>query len=555
MKRWLIFALLCSPVFATNAVYIGQASAGANDGTSCANRKAIAYFNTGGNWSATPSGIQIGPDTTVHLCGTVTTELTFQGSGSSGHTLIVIFETGASIQISPGMDNNGIINFGANSFILLDGGTGQPCGWNTATNLSEGSCNGKVENMLYGSSDGACPGGTCTTQYSVSSNALIKGSGNFVEIRNLDVGPAYVHTSTSTGMADGSGGTGCVNVLGSNWNIHDNKFHDGAWCINIEWPGSGTMSNITVANNEMYQNSHMLAVDGGAGTLDTFVLSGNYAHDWCVNTTNCWDTTGDSWHANFVHFFGTGGGTVSNAAMYNNILSGNTGADITGMIFSEANTGTYTNFAIFNNLHIASTSPDLGASNHFWGPGECNSGCFVYNNTTARQTTTGGNLDLGFSGTMAATIKNNIIQNASTNVATPNIILALTFDYNAYGPSTSCWDWKGTFTCNFATWKSLSGGDSHSLFNNSTPYVTSGGSYKPTAGSPLIGAGVNVCVDNPSFCTAYPAIKSDLAGVVRPVSAAWDIGAYQFAAAPPAPAASMFASRGNVVIQGHGASR
>ena len=123
---------------------------------------------------------------------------------------------------------------------------------------------------------------------------------------------------------------------------------------------------------------------------------------------------------------------------------------------------------MFNNLLITTTSPDLGASNHFWGPSQCDTGCYVYNNTMVRKTTTGGNLDLGYSGTMTATIKNNIMQGASTNISTPNITLALTFDYNAYGPSTSCWDWKGTFTCTFATWKSLSGGDSHSIFNNST---------------------------------------------------------------------------------------
>lgn len=497
--------------------YVAQSAGSFVGGSICNGKTAIsaATFNATSNSAGDVDA----------FCGTITTALTPQTGGSTGFPVTLLFDTGANASMSPGM-STAVIELGSTSNWIIDGGTGQPCGWNTATNLSEGSCNGIVRNMLYGSSNGVCPGGTCTTQYSSTGNSLIHGTGSNVEIRNLEIGPCYVHTPAGAGATDTSGGCGTItDESGSNWTIHDNKIHDGAWSINIQF-NNGNPSNITINNNELYFNSHHVAVDGGAHTLNNFNFFGNLCRD-----NYPWDTTGDAWHANCVHFFGTGGGTVSNAAMYNNIQSGNTGADITGMFFNEANVGTYTNFAIFNNLQISTTSPDLGGSNHFWGPGSCNSGCFIYNNTSSRQTITGGNFDIGFTGTMIATGKNNIIQGASTSVAVADTPVTLTFDHNAYGPSTSCWSWfvshSITFSCTFATWKSFIGSDANSIFNNSTSYVTSAGNFKPQAGSPLIGAGVNVCVDNPSFCTSYPAIKSDLAGVIRPPSAAWDIGAYQ----------------------------
>ena len=108
LRRFLLFSalvfLFAIPARATNAVYIAASSAGANDGSSCANAKALGYFNTAGNWSATPAGIQIGPDTTVHLCGTFTASagadsyIQFQGPGTSGHNVILHWETGAIVQ-------------------------------------------------------------------------------------------------------------------------------------------------------------------------------------------------------------------------------------------------------------------------------------------------------------------------------------------------------------------------------------------------------------------------------------------------------------------------
>ena len=532
MKKLVCIFLLFVPslCFASAAnVWISQtAQTPYTGGGNCNGQdtSAVTFFNSSSSWGS--GSAQIGPGTIVHLCGIITTELAFQGSGTSGNVVELLFESGASIQISPGMDSNGIINLGSYSYILIDGGANTPCGWNTATNTSEGSCNGQIENMLYGSSGATCPGGTCTTEYSSTGNNMINGSGSNVEIRNLQIGPSYIHVSTYSGGTDDPNGCGCVGATsGSNWNIHDNKLHDALWCINIQWD-SGTMSNINVYSNEIYYASHDLAVDGGGSSsisLNDFALYGNYIHD-----SYNWDTQADDDHADGIHFFTSNGtGNVSGVAIYNNIFGGNTGADVTGAIFDEEFT-TFNTVAIFNNLDIRTTSPNAGSSNHFWGPAECDSSCFVYNNTMARQTVTGGNLDLGYSTyAMEATIENNVNQGASNLVTVSASSPSLTLNYNAYGPNGGgIWAWEGTFYDTLASWQSVSGEGSSSFYNSTSLGLS--GSYAPTTGSPLIGAGVNVCTANPTFCTNYPAIKSDLAGNARPSSGAWTIGAYNYVA-------------------------
>src|SRR5262249_26163841 len=87
MKRLLLLLVFMAPTAWANDVFISQAGGGT--GASCASPLSVTFFNTSGNWTVgIPSGTQIGPGTTVHLCGTFTgalsgSMLTFQGSGSS----------------------------------------------------------------------------------------------------------------------------------------------------------------------------------------------------------------------------------------------------------------------------------------------------------------------------------------------------------------------------------------------------------------------------------------------------------------------------------------
>src|SRR5215472_17868238 len=62
-----------------------------------------SFFNNAANWGTGPG--QIGPGTTVHLCGTFsapigTNILTAQGSGASGNPVTILFESG-TVMTSP----------------------------------------------------------------------------------------------------------------------------------------------------------------------------------------------------------------------------------------------------------------------------------------------------------------------------------------------------------------------------------------------------------------------------------------------------------------------
>src|ERR1019366_8983056 len=65
-----------------NDVYISQASSGSDNGDSCVTAHAVTFFNNSANWGGAP--IQIGPGSTVHLCGNITTTLVGRGNGISG---------------------------------------------------------------------------------------------------------------------------------------------------------------------------------------------------------------------------------------------------------------------------------------------------------------------------------------------------------------------------------------------------------------------------------------------------------------------------------------
>src|ERR1700729_3066272 len=95
-----LLVLAASAVYSSgsqSAVYIGQSAAGTADGSSCANQLPASFFNSGSNWGN--GGSQIGPGTTVHLCGTITSALVAQGSGSSAGTVTIHWESGASLSV------------------------------------------------------------------------------------------------------------------------------------------------------------------------------------------------------------------------------------------------------------------------------------------------------------------------------------------------------------------------------------------------------------------------------------------------------------------------
>src|SRR5579871_5513817 len=107
-------------------LFVAQNAAGANSGADCADAHSAAWFNTASNWG---SGVgQIGPGTTVHLCGAFTgaagsTMLTIQGSGASGQNIVIQSDSGSPATLSAPYwnANHGAIYCSGLQYITLDG--------------------------------------------------------------------------------------------------------------------------------------------------------------------------------------------------------------------------------------------------------------------------------------------------------------------------------------------------------------------------------------------------------------------------------------------------
>ncbi len=139
-----------------------------------------AFFNNANNWGS--GATQIGPGTTVLICGTFTgsagaTEFTFQGSGNSGNTVTLKFDTGVVLS-SPYWSANGAINCNNLSYITVDGGS-----------------NGTIQNTANG-----------TNLANRQTSAGFAGSGcTNSEVKNLTIKNIYVNVGSSSNASDRNG--------------------------------------------------------------------------------------------------------------------------------------------------------------------------------------------------------------------------------------------------------------------------------------------------------------------------------------------------------------
>ena len=124
----MIFVILGATFSVASDIYVAQNAAGGNSGGDCADAHAVSWFNSSANWGS--GNGQIGPGTTVHLCGTFTgaansTMLTIQGSGASGNPVTILFENGADLT-APYWSGNGAIICSGHNYITIDGGDERP---------------------------------------------------------------------------------------------------------------------------------------------------------------------------------------------------------------------------------------------------------------------------------------------------------------------------------------------------------------------------------------------------------------------------------------------
>jgi hypothetical protein len=313
-----------------------------------------------------------------------------------------------------------------------------------------------------------------------------------------------------------------------------NTLHDGAWLLN----GGG--SNITVANNTMFNFDHGVAMgeDSASGNYTDLYFYGNSMHD-----TSAWDTTDNSFHHDGIHLWAycadghsyCSATSITDVYIYNNHFYGVWDQNVTAHLFFEANIGPAW---IFNNYFDGSqTTAGLDVVE------AQGNNIALYNNTitgASATTAVGSTLQVGGPG---VTQENNIVStgNQIMGSAYGNFGYATTYaaSHNTYangGSNAFVWCIPGTSytSCDywgpssFSTWLSTSG-------ETSSQYVSSAGLNSNgtlTSGSAARSYGANLT----SLCSGtLTALCSDAAGNPRSIGGAWDAGAYNYVPPSSAP--------------------
>jgi hypothetical protein len=565
-----VFTLLCFAVVGTlllpsnaaaNDIYVSQNGTGG--GSSCSDTLSAAWFNTSGNWGG--AATQIGPGTTVHLCGTFTgdtthSELVAQGNGVGGNPVTIKFETGATLT-SPAW-NRAIVLDGHDHFVI-DGGS--PCGW---INGALVNCNGSIQNTLNGTPGNTCPGGTCT-QHNTSTLGISASPSNDVEIKNLAIINMYMISGGED--AGGSPGPGCIHnyptTTLTGWSIHNNVFTWSGWCLN------GGASDFAIYNNDFRFIDHGLGMGqytNGTANFNNISFHDNHFHDAYV-----WDSPSNDFHHDGVHFFsysasqGTNlNATITNINVYNNLFDGDFGNNNTANIFFE---GQEVGANIFNNVSMVAAGRQL--SNGLYNGYGTNIN--VFNNTVIGSGFAFQTQKYSIFNGVHFVIKNNVYTDGGmisvkqpypfdcpgvppggpcqtvSYVLSNNAYIAPADGANGFGSLIN-----GFYNYNasgFASFESDTGETGGVFTDNgvltSKYFNTSTG--QELTGSPTINKGANLaslCIQNGG--TLPNALCSDIAGNPRPSSGAWDIGAYEGSAGgssgafgqPPSPPTSVRAT-------------
>lgn len=475
-------------------IYISQSGTGS--GTSCADTLPASWFNNSANWGS--GSTQIGPGTTVHLCGTFTgtagsTMLTFHGSGTSGNPITLLFESGANLT-APYWSTNGAINTNGNSWLVVNGDI-------------TGGRQGIIQNTVNGT-------GLANQQ---TSRGIFADNCANCTVENLTIANLYVHTATSDSVVGGSS-VNCVrDVGGNNFTIANLLCHDAGWGI------LATSSNFTLSNSEIYNVDHGVAdALTGSGTLTSINIYANHIHDYAA-----WDTSSNSYHHDGIHIWANSGAQVSAGNIYNNLFDGDVGANVTAHIYIEtvsgSPAGTFTsNISIFNNVFL----PPATTRNYraIWMDGGAGnpSNNAVYNNFV--NTGSNGYDAVRANGQTSVSFENNVIMsagNGSSDIVLTNGTTVGTVDYNTYlsNGGGNTFVWQTSFIGSLATWRTSCSCDAHSqLVISSQINATSDGHL--LSGSVAIGAGNNL---TPLGITA---LDFDKAGNPRLVSGVWTDGAY-----------------------------
>jgi hypothetical protein len=507
-----ILALLVPSIAgaATNEVYVAQNSNGAANGADCADALPSSYFNSSSNWtSGTAGGTQIGPGTTVHLCGTFSYSggtsgaLTVQGNGTSGSPVRIQFESGAKAT-APYWGAGGFISITGHGFIQVDGSpTSTPCGYVDSVDVS---CNGTIQ----ASANGASQSNHVSNGHAISLNegthdieiSDIYCSNLFVPVQNSSSNEttAGVNNSACVWWVSGSGG--------GNINVHNMEIKNSFNGVLLAYENSNV--NMHVDNNWM--DTVEVGAQIGAGQGGSSISGGSFNGNDVSNMAP-WDAPGDANHHEFLHLYTQqSGATISGFTIAGNYLHGTLGAYMTSEIYVECDGGssctapTSINVQEFNNV-IVNEDPNADISSGAGGNTmtECEgSTCQIYNNTYYSPSNYSSlNCAIHLEAGSIITVKNNIFNGMNCAIANGGGTVAASSNLG-YGLASACGS-----VCSV-------GGNPNLNFSSSPEYQLSNTS------SAAYQTGTNLSV------LGITALGLDQLGVSRPPTGNWDMGAFEY---------------------------
>lgn len=485
--------------------YVSQSGGLFTGGSACNGQTAISA-------SAFNTTVQ-SPGDINWLCGTITSSLTVDGSGSSGSVVQILWDTGARVSVTFGS----IINVGSQGFLLFDGGT--PCGPGTACYANESASPTGYPSNITGIVEATANGSALANQNTSTQAFMGCSACHDIEIRNLIIRNLYQHTLTSdnTNNADSgsfvfqcsSGQSACTGTI----SIHDNDIHDTGNALSMEHFSSAT---IKVFNNEFWRNNWAYE-NSGNGTRTTFFYN-NHCHD-AVN----WDSTLDTFHHNCIHSFMNTSSDSLGFYIYNNLSDGDWGTCCTTSNFLFIETAPPASLNVFNNVAIqkcSNTNPPISTRTQNAGAGFA----LIANNTFLGCSSVGSNVEsLDLFGT-SIVCENNAMENYGQYVVTGSTATFTTLDFNSYGAigisGNSPWQFGATGANTFASWQTASSGDAHG--QKLASLGVNGSTGVPNSNSGLVGAGTNLT----SLCTGNLApLCFDKNGQARPSVGNWTSGA------------------------------
>ena len=364
-----------------------------------------------------------------------------------------------------------------------------------------------------------CPSGSyCSSTLGTNMIDTQNSGGSGWEIRNLLIGPFYLHTSA---LDTGETGSEFNSIYMEGCNGCSTKIHDNAMAaagISYQPKGSSGDTGLEIYNNALLGGSDSITIPSNSASN---VLSGAQIHDNYTVDNGIWDLPGCPIHLDGIHVWGLTGGVISGVNFYNNWFAGNFGHCQTGAIFFE---GTNQSSNFYNNIFSTTYNQDNNGIVSIEGPGPflVASNTFIGQNVGEVCFSVGENPGGPPS---AITFQNNVISNCSTNFLIYNSTSTAAWDYN--GDSLGGWADPGPpWYTSLSQWQSACKCDSHSQFYTAASSLLLDSNGVPQSGSPVINKGIDLS------SLGLPGLDSDTSAggtrVPSPRSSPWTIGAYNY---------------------------